>query len=162
MRAPHTDFSPRSAASSTSAARQATYAPWSGYHKTSSTPTAADSSACSAPSYERRLLVALPPGILRVGQEVTSFEQEERAVTLTFADGHTEPNGRRQALKLRPTHRGFRTWRRRKSRRLECFAVRARDHDGVTVRVRDPYLPVPWPALALRRVSMRRQNDGGV
>jgi 2-polyprenyl-6-methoxyphenol hydroxylase-like FAD-dependent oxidoreductase len=42
------------------------------------------------PELYERLLAALPPGLLRVDQEVTSFEQDERAVTLTFGDSHTE------------------------------------------------------------------------
>jgi 2-polyprenyl-6-methoxyphenol hydroxylase-like FAD-dependent oxidoreductase len=42
------------------------------------------------PELYERLLAALPPGSLRVNQEVISFEQDERAVTLSFADGHTE------------------------------------------------------------------------
>ena len=42
------------------------------------------------PELYERLLAALPDGALRVNEEVTSFEQDERAVTLTFADGHTE------------------------------------------------------------------------
>ena len=42
------------------------------------------------PELYERLLAALPDGALRVDEEVTSFEQDERAVTLTFADGHTE------------------------------------------------------------------------
>jgi 2-polyprenyl-6-methoxyphenol hydroxylase-like FAD-dependent oxidoreductase len=42
------------------------------------------------PELYERLLAALPPGTLRVNREVTSFEQDERAVRLHFADGTTE------------------------------------------------------------------------
>lgn len=42
------------------------------------------------PGLYRRLLASLPTDTLRVGQEVTSVEQDERVVTLTFADGHAE------------------------------------------------------------------------
>jgi 2-polyprenyl-6-methoxyphenol hydroxylase-like FAD-dependent oxidoreductase len=42
------------------------------------------------PELYQRLLATLPPGVLRVDTEVTSFDQDEDAVTLTFADGHTE------------------------------------------------------------------------
>lgn len=42
------------------------------------------------PELYERLLASLPPGVLRVNQEVTSFDQDDRAVTLRFADGHTE------------------------------------------------------------------------
>mgnify|MGYP001765875531 CR=1 FL=1 len=42
------------------------------------------------PELYERLVAALPPGTLRVNQEVTGFTQDERCVTLTFADGRTE------------------------------------------------------------------------
>ncbi len=42
------------------------------------------------PELYQRLLDALPPGTLRVNEEVTSFEQDETGVRLTFGDGHVE------------------------------------------------------------------------
>ena len=42
------------------------------------------------PELYRRLLDTLPAGVLRINQEVTSFSQDERAVTLTVGDGHAE------------------------------------------------------------------------
>ena len=42
------------------------------------------------PELYQRLLAALPPGTLQVDTEVTSFDQDEDGVTLTFADGTTE------------------------------------------------------------------------
>ena len=42
------------------------------------------------PGLYQRLLASLPADTLRVNQEVTVVEQDERAVTLIFADGHTE------------------------------------------------------------------------
>ena len=42
------------------------------------------------PDLYTRLLASLPAGTLQVDKEVTSFEQDDEDVTLTFADGHTE------------------------------------------------------------------------
>ena len=42
------------------------------------------------PELYERLLAALPPGTLQVNREVTSFDQDETGVTLSFADGTTE------------------------------------------------------------------------
>ena len=42
------------------------------------------------PELYERLLAALPPGTLQVNREVTSFDQDETGVSLSFADGTTE------------------------------------------------------------------------
>jgi len=42
------------------------------------------------PELYERLLASLPSGTLQVNREVTSFEQDDQGVTLTFADGKTE------------------------------------------------------------------------
>jgi 2-polyprenyl-6-methoxyphenol hydroxylase-like FAD-dependent oxidoreductase len=42
------------------------------------------------PELYERLLAALPPGTLQVNREVTSFDQDETGVTLSFADGTPE------------------------------------------------------------------------
>ncbi|WP_138757255.1 FAD-dependent oxidoreductase [Modestobacter altitudinis] len=41
------------------------------------------------PELYERMLAALPPGVLRTDQQVDRIEQDERAVTLHFADGST-------------------------------------------------------------------------
>jgi len=42
------------------------------------------------PELYERLLAALPPGMLQVNKEVTALDQDDKGVTLTFTDGHTE------------------------------------------------------------------------
>lgn len=42
------------------------------------------------PQLYRRLLDTIPDGMLRINQQVDRIEPDERAVTLTFADGHAE------------------------------------------------------------------------
>ncbi|MGY2002550.1 FAD-dependent oxidoreductase [Blastococcus sp. SYSU DS1024] len=41
------------------------------------------------PELYERMLAAIPPGVLRFGQQVDRIEQDERTVTLHFADGTT-------------------------------------------------------------------------
>jgi len=41
------------------------------------------------PELYERMLAALPPGVIRFGQQVERIEQDHRAVTLHFADGST-------------------------------------------------------------------------
>ncbi|WP_247192562.1 FAD-dependent oxidoreductase [Streptomyces scabiei] len=41
------------------------------------------------PELYERMLAAIPPGALRFNQQVTRIEQDDRAVTLHFADGTT-------------------------------------------------------------------------
>jgi 2-polyprenyl-6-methoxyphenol hydroxylase-like FAD-dependent oxidoreductase len=41
------------------------------------------------PELYERMLAALPPGVIRFGQQVERIEQDDRAVTLHFADGST-------------------------------------------------------------------------
>lgn len=41
------------------------------------------------PELYERMLAAIPPGVLRFGQQVERVEQDDRAVTLHFADGST-------------------------------------------------------------------------
>src|SRR4051812_45220457 len=41
------------------------------------------------PELYERMLAAIPPGVIRFGQQVDRIEQDDRAVTLYFADGST-------------------------------------------------------------------------
>src|SRR5690242_10913217 len=41
------------------------------------------------PELYERMLAAIPPGVIRFGQQVDRIEQDDRAVTLHFADGST-------------------------------------------------------------------------
>ncbi len=57
--------------------------------RTSSTENGGGFIGLLRPELYERMLAAIPPGVLRFGQQVEHIEQDDRAVTLHFADGTT-------------------------------------------------------------------------